>query len=426
MKYSIGVGYDVMRSDFWSFRGNYPLGIFKDDVPDSCFIESPCSHNVVKKTEHYNSTKAWKQHFASYFGLQLGGSYKGFEASLGLSMGSDSKHSWNADKQVMHSLIARNMACYQLRSKCLTNPEYLQDRFVSLLDRLPKDLTQDRALKVWTIAFLKNFGTHIAVKSEHGGMIQATVSNDAGCKMSDACRESSGGLKLSFMNYVNASIEGNTTNCKNSDSCSSKIKTACAAVGGDASSSVDLCGNDVSDGQINYFLDGADVDRASSIIHLELRPISEVLMQMGFWEEGLLVETATEFYTCTGKFHVWDQASLSCKCNLECQNGGTLDESECMCTCPGDEDHGFAGVDCSETYGKCVRGAGSSETWTAQGKACVEGNLCGGVERSATCGDTEVCCNRDEGGICCPLGSTCDCFSGGRFCKCGKPRIGRP
>merc|ERR1711874_456603 len=94
----------------------------------------------------------------------------------------------------------------------------------------------------------------------------------------------------------------------------------------------------------------------------------------------------------------------------------------CSCKCPGNDDHGYTGQDCSETYGKCVRGAGSSETPTAWGRACVNGNHCGGIEWSETCGNAEVCCNRDEGGICCPFGSSCDCWSWGRrFCQCRSP-----
>jgi len=420
MQFSIGVGFDIMRSDFWSFRGNYPRGgVFVESIPDTCFTESPCSHAVVKRTEHYNSTKEWKQGFASSFGLLLAGAYKGFEASFDLSMSSSFQNSWPNDKQVTHSYISRTKKCYQFRSECLTNPEYLHCGFRSLLDRLPKNMTEENALGIWTIAILKNFGTHIAVKSEHGGMIQATMSNDAACKISTACRSSEASLRLGFLQFMNPLESGlNGVECKVSDSCASTLKTACTAVGGDASASVAMCSKDVSEEQIESFLDGANATGASSIIHLELIPISEMLKQMGFWEEGLVVEKAMEYHACSGTFHTWNQTSSSCKCTLECQNGGTLNEEECTCSCPGDADHGFTGTYCSETYGKCVRGLGSSETLTARQQACVEGNVCGGIERSEQCGDTEVCCNRDEGGICCPLGSSCDCFSTGRFCQC--------
>jgi len=112
-------------------------------------------------------------------------------------------------------------------------------------------------------------------------------------------------------------------------------------------------------------------------------------------------------------------------CLLECQNGGSLDADSCTCACLGDENHGWTGDDCSETYGKCARGEGSSRTPSAKGRACNGDNWCGGIERSETCADTEVCCNRDEGGLCCPSGSTCNCFAAGwRFCQCVPPQLG--
>merc|ERR1719246_230895 len=291
------------------------------------------------------------------------------------------------------------------------------------MDSLPMNGTGETTMRVWQIAFLQNFGTHIALKSSHGAMIQGTASADASCKMSSSCRNFEGCLKMGFLKYVDFKLCAESEDCKRSESCESTFQTACAAIGGDTSLNAPTLCNSDNEADIDRFLSGGNMSSSDSKIGLTFRSIGEILIQMGFWQVGLHVMKADEFYTCDAPQGAWLPTGddHECKCVLECKNGGSLDPNSCTCTCRGNDDHGFTGGDCSGDFGKCVRGVGSSGTPTARGRACVEGNICGGIERSDHCGNTDVCCNRDEGGLCCPWGNTCSCWAHGRFCQC-KPR----
>lgn len=422
---SIGVGFDLVNTDLWSMRNNYPLDVYADDMPKSCFVEAPCSASVVKKTSDFSSINKWEQTFASSFGLKIEGGYQGFKGSISASTGMDAKNSWANEKDLTWSYISKTKRCYQLRSSCATNPAYLSKRAHDLLERLPFEGTDEATMELWRVAVVQNFGSHIAVKSSHGALVQSASSMDKSCKMSSACRKAESCLKLGYLEFVDASMCAKQDGCQKTDACSETLKAECAAVGGDPDLAGVVCGKEVTEAQLNEFLDSGDLGAASSTIGLALKPLHEVLIQMGFWRQGLQVKHATQYHSCKAPLGAWNSSGTShaCQCALQCKNGGVLDKNSCSCSCPGDDNHGFTGGDCSENYGKCVRGSGASGTPTARGRACVEGNFCGGVERSDHCGNTDVCCNRDEGGVCCPFGSSCKCWGAGqRFCKCKEGR----
>lgn len=423
---TIGVGYDVPRSDLWSWKGNYIRQFYSDDMPDDCFQEDPCPHTTERRTYDFNSVKHWSQKFASKFSIEIGGSAKGLKGSISASIGKEFENTWSNEKNISWYYISKTQKCYQLRSECASNPDYLHPRARSMLNSLPQEGTDSRTMMVWKMAFLQQFGTHVAVKSSHGAMLQGTASADSACKMSSACRNFEGCLKMSFLKAVDFKLCAEMEDCKKSESCESTFQTACVAVGGDANfSATQLCNEDNVD-VINQFLSGGDMTKTSSTIGMTFRSVGEILMHMGFWQAGLQVMKADEYYSCSAPQGAWTPrgADHECKCVLECQNGGLLDSNSCTCTCPADDDHGFTGGDCSMDFGKCVRGVGSSGTPTARGRACVEGNICGGIEETQLCKNTEVCCNRDEAGLCCPFGSTCKCFAlGSRRCSCIPPRF---
>eukprot|EP00927_Polykrikos_kofoidii_P062909 TRINITY_DN5770_c0_g1_i4.p1 TRINITY_DN5770_c0_g1~~TRINITY_DN5770_c0_g1_i4.p1 ORF type:complete len:514 (-),score=81.10 TRINITY_DN5770_c0_g1_i4:99-1547(-) len=422
-KGSIGVGIDAARSNFWTFAGNYPLEFYSDDMDPSCFTEEPCSHSEDKGASDFTSTKSWEENVVQRFGIDIHGGYKGFTGSLSASMGLDFDNSWSEDKDITWAHLSKTRKCYELRSSCLTNPAFLSDRVKSLLDKLASRTgTDSHTMDLWTAAFVRQFGSHVVVKSSHGGLIQSTSSMDKSCKSSSSLRTAAACGNFSFMEYISAGLCAHSSDDKNSSGCQSTLKTVCTAVGGDDHTSSRVCSNDTTADEINSFLESGDVNSSSSIISLELRPMDEVLIQMGYFDAALQVGKAIEYYSCKYPLGAWvsdGNGGNFCKCALECKNGGTLDTHSCSCSCPGDDDHGFTGMDCSKTYGKCVRGVGASGTPTAKMRACVDGNTCGGIEHSEKCGNSDVCCNRDEAGLCCPFGSICNCFAiGWRHCQC--------
>jgi hypothetical protein len=420
---AIGVGFDARRADFWSFRGNYPLDFFSDDIPTSCFLEEPCSTAVVKKSRNFNTRNRWQQAYVQTFGIDIQGGGLGGTAGFGMEIGQNFNNGWSRNGEILWSSITKTQKCYQLRSSCLTNPVFMSGSARALLDQLPLNSTAADAMRIWAVSFVQNFGTHVAVKSSHGAMLQATSSTNSHCKWSSSCRTLAARARVGFLNHVDLEATFNSSGCTSSLPCEESTEVECTAVGGDPATSRGLCGAQVGEDQIIDFLASGDVQSASTTIGLKLRPMYEVVGQMGFWDQALQIEKATQFYSCKSPFGEWlqhkDGDPFSCQCTLQCKNGGRLNREDCSCDCPGDDVHGFTGEDCSETYGKCVRGSGSSDTPTAFRRACQEDNMCGGIEVSEYCRNTEVCCNRDEGGTCCPLGSTCDCSPRrGRFCEC--------
>jgi hypothetical protein len=422
-KLSIGVGFDARRADFWSFRGNYPLDFFSDATPDSCFVEEHCSTATVKHSRSFSSRQSWQQAYVQNFGIELEGGHAGFTGGFGLDNGESRDDSWQRRQEVLWASITRTQKCFQFRINCLTNPDYLSDRARELLEQLPYDTTDAAAMRYWAVLFIQRFGTHIAVHSSHGAMIQATSVTSSKCEWSSACRTMAAEAKLGFLRYADLEANFNHSDCTGHNGCEETAQVACAAVGGDPATTVGLCGPDVAQADLNRWLASGNPETGSSTISLELRPISEVLMQMGFWDQALQMETAAEYYACRASSDAtWQQNGEDdhgCQCTVQCMNGGVLDPLSCTCTCPGDETHGFVGPTCEETYGKCVRGVGASDTPSARGRACKEGNMCGGIERTEHCGDADVCCNTDSLGTCCPFGSYCDCD--GRSCLCKTP-----
>merc|ERR1719145_269294 len=109
-------------------------------------------------------------------------------------------------------------------------------------------------MTVWKMAFLQQFGTHVAVRSVHGALLQGTTSADSSCKMSSSCRNTAGCFKMSFLDYIDASLCANDNECKISSACEETFTTTCVAVGGDPSfTATDLC-NNANEADIDRFL----------------------------------------------------------------------------------------------------------------------------------------------------------------------------
>lgn len=425
----LGWGRWVARGDFWHMQNLGGESLFGSHMPASCFREVGCRHAHSFKSQHFSSVETWSNYYGSSLGLKISGGFNGFSGSIDASTGSTASSSGDVSKRISYATTMSQRACYTLirDEHCAYNKSNLQPAFLERLAALPQgdDLTPQN-LEAWKASFIQRFGTHLVTSSSHGAMVQSLVAVDTRSEEGSSCMDSGLCLKFGWMSSVGVELCGKTSSCDNSSRSSESEKFTCVALGGDSSLQSKICQADVSRQTVDAWLEGGDLQAGSSAYRFSFMPISEFLTNVDFdeyYEAAQALSKATAYSNCrigeNPPVQVWDGSA--CRCVRACSNGGTLDPSTCTCKCRGNAKHGWQGPDCKESYGRCQRGSGSSGTPTARKRNCNNNNWCGGIERSATCSNAQVCCNRDEGGICCPHGSTCDCWGSGRFCRCLPP-----
>lgn len=251
----------------------------------------------------------------------------------------------------------------------------------------------------------------MASQTSHGATIKVSSSIDAACEQSMDCLVQQLCIDLSFVSIYGTSFCQSQQQCSVSDGCSQTSATECVLNGGDPGvTSTDLCTNSASEGELDSFLSSGDMSSSSSIVGASFKSLADLVIGAGYYREGTQLQQAINYYGCVVPWS-WQLAdeetkSHACLCNLECQNGGILDSDTCACACQGDAAHGWTGQDCSDTYGKCQCGPGSQPNGADE--CCMVGNVCGSKHESPECGDTDVCCNKDQYATCCPFGYSCD------------------
>lgn len=425
----LGWGRWVARGDYWHMQ--YPFGesLFNSDMPASCYTEIECRDANSFQSQQFNSVETWSEFYSSNLGLSIGGDVNGISGSISASLGIDITSEGTVSKRSSFASLMSQRACFRLvrDGYCAYNKSNLQSAFLERAAVLPQSDFSAENMEMWKIGFIQRFGTHMVVSSRHGAMVQSLASVDVRDEKAGSCLTGSLCLNFTWMQSANAELCGNTTSCSNSSSSTFEEKLTCVALGGEPTLQNQICQANATQQTIDAWLQGGDPMSGSSAYNYDFMPISEFLVNvdfMGFWNASRMLEKAVEYSNCrlgeSPPVQIWDGSS--CQCVRTCENGGILNEATCSCECPGDVRHGWDGPTCTEDYGSCQRGAGSSGTPSARMRACNNNNWCGGIERSETCSNAEVCCNRDEGGICCPSGSTCNCFAAGwRFCQCVPP-----
>merc|ERR1712136_581207 len=230
----------------------------------------------------------------------------------------------------------------------------------------------------WVQNFVKQFGTHTNVGSQHGASIKLLNSVESQCEYSAACLQQNACVNMSYVAQFGGDVCNNPSTCTHVlSSCSDLMKSSCVVSGGDPSVvATNLCAKDTPTSDLSAFLDSGDMTSGSSAIHYDLSPISDVLQFMGYSDESAMLTKASEY-------------------------------------------HGCSGSTCASTYGHCVAGAGNG--LPSAGTTCEQTNVCASKLHSHECDVTEVCCMSDMDGKCCPYGNSCYCPFLGGTCDCVAP-----
>jgi len=424
----LGRGRWVAREDFWHMQGAHGVSLFARHMPGSCFRDARCRHAHSFKSEHFNSSETWSNFYSSSFGLGISGGYSGLSASVDSSMGSSTGNSGHASKRLSYASKTWQQRCYRLirDHHCAYNKSNLQPAFLERIAALPRDGDFNaNNMEKWKVSFIQRFGTHVAVASSHGALIQSLSSVDSRSDKSSACLDTSMCLKFGWMTAGNVGLKmcSKTSQCDNSTSTSKTERSTCVALGGDPKLQHKVCSADVSEQTLDSWFQGGDLESGGSAYRLSFVPMWEFLTNVDFaeyYEAAQMLRKAVEYSNCrmqaNPRIEVWDGSA--CRCVRQCANGGSLDPSTCTCKCRGNAKHGFKGPDCTETYGTCQPGVNTGNPDAA--RRCPESGSCSSWYDSHQCKATEVCCATSFGTSCCPFGSTCSC--GANSCRCVAPK----
>lgn len=259
-------------------------------------------------------------------------------------------------------------------------------------------------------------------------MVRAVASVDSQTKDAQQYLSTAFCFDLSWLTYVNMKLCSRNNQSQSSSESTYNYHKSCRAFGGDQSSMhINPCtpssasSEEDKTAEFNTWLGGGEQGEGQSIYKYDLMPVADILGAMGLDKFTNQMEKAVEFHSCVAPRFKWVQADSGnehfCKCDLTCQNYGTLND-DCTCTCRGDDYHGWSGDDCSEPYGTCQMGTNSGNPSNAA-NCPVNGNTCASNSWQQICKPSEVCCLTNFEGKCCPFGSSCSCGVGD--CECVLP-----
>lgn len=416
----LGWGRWVAREDLWHMQSLRGESLFARHMPGSCFKEYDCGHTHRFKSEHFDSVETWSNYFSNSFGLGISGGYGGFSGSIDASMGSTTGGSGRVSKRLAYAVKTSQRMCYRLvrDNHCAFNKSNLQPEFLERLEALPKggDFSSEN-MEVWKASFIRRFGTHVAMSSSHGALVQSLSSVDARSDLSSDCQDSSLCLKFGWAAPASAAGDASvnlcskTSSCDNSTSSSKSERSTCIALGGDTALQHKICEASVSEQTIESWLQGGDLQSGSTAYRFSFMPIWEFLTNVDFayYEAAQTLQKAVEYSNCRinedPPVQAWEGSA--CLCVRTCANGGTLDPATCTCKCEGNARHGWTGPDCKDTYGSCQPGVGTGNPGAAA--RCQVRGKCASWWESKLCKATDNCCATNFGTRCCAFGSSCQC-----------------
>jgi len=379
-----------------------------------CFHDEHCSHGSLAMHNSFKSVASWQMYFSESEGLSVSGGYAQVSASVSASLGTSMEANWTDERQSLYSTFTNRQACYIMNSDCLYNASYLSSGVKKFMAPLPTDSRDQSVLELWSSEFIKRYGSHVNVASQHGAELRVLTTMSTQCKSSTKDLQSNTCESVKFLSYLDESFCSNVTHSATTSECETQSTLQCVAVGGDGQQvSSQLCGDDVDARDLQDFLTSGDMTQGSSTISYKFMKFADMLHFMGYTEQAVVLDKAAEYHACQGPRWKWARGSdgeYGCQCAISCGSGGSLNADACTCHCKGDVDHGFKGADCSETYGTCQPGVGTGNSDKAG--TCRITGTCG----DDVCSPTDNCCATDFGSTCCPYGTTCNC--GAWNCKC--------
>jgi hypothetical protein len=428
----LGKGYNTMDTDLWTFENVYPTEFYRLDVSEDCFRQRMCSHAEIVETNFFDSVAEFTRSFYSSFGIELSGKFMGIEGSLSASIEKSMAQHGQRTKAILEIRMYKRSGCYQMRGQCAYDPGSLNPKVLEVLSSLPVDSDNASSMAAWEDSFIKRFGTHVSLGSEHGAQVRAVAtssSNQQGMQhfLKNALKAE---ISLEWGEHVGGSfgVESKDEEDNSRSLAETSYSVRCASIGGNASAmspciKFDESGTDTQASTVERrlmdFFTPDDVDDGKSVFSMYLKDMADVFNHMGYSNYSWAMAKAAEYHRCKAPFKWAPNAEgrSTCQCALECKNGGKLDADSCSCSCPADEFHGWTGADCSRPFGSCQVGANSGNQGAA--RKCAVDNTCASPVWKAACHSTEVCCLTHFKGACCPFGHTCDCNV--NSCKCKPP-----
>jgi hypothetical protein len=427
----LGKGYDIMETDLWTFENVYPTELYVLDMPQTCFRERMCPRAETVETNFHDSVEEFSRSFFSSFGLDFSGRFLGIKGALSVSMQKSMSQSGSKAQSILEMRMYKRGGCYQLRGECAYDAQYLNPEALSLMQGLPLGSDDASAMQLWEDRFIRRFGTHASLGSEHGAQVRATASSSSSAEGMEwylknvvsgeiAVEWGQAGIGLGFNSSEEEDVARRTEEASYS--------TRCSTIGGDPAALSPCISQrttqseaEMVEARLRDFWTPQDLTTGHSVFSLYLQEVTKILSQMGYYDYSHAVKKAVEYHMCKTPTFKWapEGSEHVCTCNLECKNGGTLDVDSCACQCPGDNYHGWTGADCSEPWGMCQMGANSA--YEDQARKCPVDNTCATPLWSAVCHSTEVCCLTPIAGTCCPFGYSCDCDADS--CECVAPAM---
>lgn len=405
----VGRGFDLSSSDLWEMSSIVPFQIFNQNFTSESIVDIECSHGAQTINENFTDTASWYQEFTKETGLTVGKEYHGLDLSVGDSLGQSDYYAWWDVRASTYVETYNVQKCMGL-SDSFPRYDSLSDDLIQSLKDLPLSPDDAETMDLWNAAFIRRFGSHYAVQTSHGARIKTLTSIEKACEASMDCLLQQTCLSVSFVGIYSEYCVSQDQ-CGVSEGCETTMSIECAVNGGDPSATTtNLCSSDATEEQLDSFLQSGDMSSSTSAIDIQFSSLADLVAGAGFYDQYKQLSQAIGYVGCHSPWKWKPDGAFSnthsCQCDLSCANGGTLDEVSCTCLCPGDEAHGWTGMDCTETYGKCQCAPGSMNNGADQ--CCVVGNICGSNHESPECTDTEVCCNKDQYAKCCPFGYSCN------------------
>jgi hypothetical protein len=447
----LGRGHRVAEGDYWRMQNLKTAPVFARHMADTCFEENPCPDRGFFHDDEFDSVEAWSDYYSNELGVGASGGYNGFSATVESSTGVSVESSIQESRKLSYATATQQRKCYRLAADdhCAYNQSNLQSNLVEWLWVLPTGHPYtEQKMEAWR-PLVERYGTHVAMKSFHGAFVQALVSSSSRSDVSSTCMDEDLCVTFGFADIASNNYCNKASSCANrTGSVQMKSKT-CIALGGDPVLQSSICRSDVTQEILNGWLGGGDLQAGSSAFRYEFTPLPQLLGSMGpqFTEVSSTLAKAVEYSSCritrdpnAEPIQHWsdtygcqcqrkcpigsklDPVTCTCKCQRQCANGGSLDEETCTCSCRGNQQHGWKGPECKETYGSCQPGVNTGNDWAAD--ECPISNECSSWLDKNVCQPTDVCCASNWGTKCCPFGSTCNCFA--TACECVAPgRSGR-